>query len=857
MEEIMTKVTKSMFAFFLTFSLIFSALPLYGFAETNNAIPEKIMVSSESEETVPLLNEDKMDSEVLASIPNQTELTVLEKGSNYTYVSYADPETNTAMQGFVKNGFIIGQKDPVAEQPVEEPVTAITSQQSAHSTNKTEGNTSSSNTEKSKNTAVTGEKGATRASVSATQDSSQTDETTQGNDAAAANVSPAAQLITGIALKNPTQIYSQTNEDSKVLKSYPQGTLLKYESFTDSWYKCTVFINGRGTTGFIKKSDVENGITPQVWKTGVVLNNGIGAYSRASTASKVLKTYVQGTVLKYKTFTSGWYQSSVYVNGKATLCYFRKSDLENTITPQKSLSGITKYAKISVHAKASTSSKVLKSYAQGTLLKYKTFSSQWYQSTVYINGKATVCYIRKSDVENAVSQQEWLKGITVNSRISVFSRASTSSKVLKSYLQGTVLSYKTFTSGWYQSTVYINGKATTCYIKKSDVENAVLEQNSLRGVTRYTKINVYSRASSSSTVLKAYAQGSVLAYNTFTSGWYQSTVFINGKKVTCYIRKSDVQNAINPQLDLEGLTMKQPVSIYSKASASSSILRNYKKGVILKFSTLTGSWYECTIFISDKATKGYIKAGDMKVLEDDINFVRESTKYGLSMDDALDMQMKVNPQTDSSGSWGKASRSEVEYYLNPANFSQTSTAYYQFVVLSAYAGSDVSELNEKILTEKGILEGKGSSYISAAKQYGVNEIYLVSHSLLETGNGLSQLANGVMVNGVMVYNVYGIGAIDSDPLGGGSQYAYEHGWTSVEKAIEGGAQFVAQNYISKGQDTLYKMRWNPDGMEEYSYATHQYASDVGWAVKQTDRIVSMYNQLSRYTLVFDLPKYYL
>jgi mannosyl-glycoprotein endo-beta-N-acetylglucosaminidase len=98
--------------------------------------------------------------------------------------------------------------------------------------------------------------------------------------------------------------------------------------------------------------------------------------------------------------------------------------------------------------------------------------------------------------------------------------------------------------------------------------------------------------------------------------------------------------------------------------------------------------------------------------------------------------------------------------------------------------------------------------------------------------------------------MYGYGAKDSDPLLGGATFAYEQGWTTPEKAIIGGAQLIAQNYINKGQDTLYKMRWNPD-----SPGTHQYATDIGWAVKQVNNLKKLYDMLDFYTLVFDVPVY--
>ncbi|MDO9574857.1 MAG: hypothetical protein Q7I94_07685, partial [Candidatus Contubernalis sp.] len=106
---------------------------------------------------------------------------------------------------------------------------------------------------------------------------------------------------------------------------------------------------------------------------------------------------------------------------------------------------------------------------------------------------------------------------------------------------------------------------------------------------------------------------------------------------------------------------------------------------------------------------------------------------------------------------------------------------------------------------------------------------------------------------VKVYNMFGIGAYDSDPIRLGSEHAYKQRWFTPEEAIIGGAKFVGDSYINHPtykQDTLYKMRWNPA-----TPGTHQYATDIGWAVNQVARVQSLYDQLSTYTLQFDIPKY--
>jgi mannosyl-glycoprotein endo-beta-N-acetylglucosaminidase len=107
----------------------------------------------------------------------------------------------------------------------------------------------------------------------------------------------------------------------------------------------------------------------------------------------------------------------------------------------------------------------------------------------------------------------------------------------------------------------------------------------------------------------------------------------------------------------------------------------------------------------------------------------------------------------------------------------------------------------------------------------------------------------------MVYNMYGVGAFDGTVLSSGARYAYNECWFTPEAAIIGGAEFISKGYISAGQDTLYKMRWNPTAAEKYGYASHQYATDIGWATKQVKQIYNLYGLLDSYELTIEVPKY--
>ncbi|XCA82964.1 SH3 domain-containing protein [Exiguobacterium mexicanum] len=210
--------------------------------------------------------------------------------------------------------------------------------------------------------------------------------------------------------------------------------------------------------------------------------------------------------------------------------------------------------------------------------------------------------------------------------------------------------------------------------------------------------------------------------------------------------------------------------------------------------------------------------------------------------------------------WRRATDDEITRHVSPSSFATTSREYFQFLDLSKSADLTAPVLN-KSLVGKGILAGRGQAFIDAARTHKVNEIYLLSHALIETGHGTSALATGILVSSVdgkpvtpkTVYNMYGIGAIDGNANAKGAEHAYKEGWFTPEAAIIGGAKFISEKYIhnsNRNQNTVYKMRFNPNNP-----GTYQYATDIAWATKQTTNIYNMYQQLESYTLYFDVPKF--
>ncbi|MEB5757615.1 glucosaminidase domain-containing protein [Mammaliicoccus sciuri] len=248
-----------------------------------------------------------------------------------------------------------------------------------------------------------------------------------------------------------------------------------------------------------------------------------------------------------------------------------------------------------------------------------------------------------------------------------------------------------------------------------------------------------------------------------------------------------------------------------------------------------------------------------------LQLATESTNISTSpytLDQAVDIQMALRNGTEPkkvlSSGIRNATRAEVKDAMDTSKYVNDPVQKYQFLDLNKSQNISVTKLND-LLRGKGILENQGSAFSQAAKAVGINEIYLISHALLETGNGTSDLANGGAIdqNGnvdlnaqTKYYNMFGVGAIDKNALYGGIKYAQQAGWNTPEKAILGGAQFIANNYIKSGQNTLYKMRFNPQNP-----GVHQYATGIDFAKSNAKRISDFYQQIQTDGQYYDVDQY--
>lgn len=87
--------------------------------------------------------------------------------------------------------------------------------------------------------------------------------------------------------------------------------------------------------------------------------------------------------------------------------------------------------------------------------------------------------------------------------------------------------------------------------------------------------------------------------------------------------------------------------------------------------------------------------------------------------------------------------------------------------------------------------------------------------------------------------------------------SYNRAWTSPEKAIIGGAEFIVENYISKGQHTSYLKKFNVNPQSSYNTYNHQYMANLAAPSSEAKTSYTSYqnNNLLKLPLHFIIPIY--
>ncbi|MEH7093643.1 SH3 domain-containing protein, partial [Neobacillus vireti] len=657
---------------------------------------------------------------------------------------------------------------------------------------------------------------------------------------------------------------------ASIIVKLAKGIAVQVHSEAGGWAKITVY----GKTGYVNssflsttdpKATVNNSTPAQNQPVTKYVNissgSSLNVRKSASTSSAILTKLTHGTEVMVYSVSNGW--SEIRVNGQKgyVSSQFLTASKPTTGTTPAAEQTVKKYVNVSVGSSlnmrksASSDASILLKLSRGVEVTVYSISNGWakikaYEQTGYVNAQFL------SDTKPTPGTDS-----TTGSESNSDSTANTNPDTSSDPAAGTTPGNSSDSAAGTNPDTSSDSAAGTTPDSSTDSATGANPDNSTDEdmVVKYVNViygsslNMRASASTSAAIITKLARGTVVTILSEENGW--SKVTANGQ--TGYV-------------STRYLSETAPFNPNTTASSTEVTYENYNTSLADMVKTEMAANPQ-----TDKKYNTYIREDALKVTSSTAAIVNggswnvrggAGTNYWVigqvTNQQSVQLLNKVKGtdgynwyQIAYDKTWVNASPDDVSYYLNPQNFQSNTIDSLQFLKLSVTASLNADEVNARILAGKGILVGLASTFISAGTKYGINEMYLISHALLETNNGTSQLAKGVQLNGKTVYNMFGIGAYDSSAVSSGAQYAYNAGWFTPEAAIMGGAQFIANGYISSGQDTLYKMRWNPKAIATTGTASHQYATDIGWAAKQVSQIYNLYSLVDSYKLVLEIPKY--
>ncbi|MDV8110457.1 SH3 domain-containing protein [Bacillus sp. BAU-SS-2023] len=639
--------------------------------------------------------------------------------------------------------------------------------------------------------------------------------------------------------------------------------------------------------------------TKTIGKTKVVTATSLNVRSGPSTSNGVIGSLKQNDKVEVISESNGW--SKVKFSGKegyVSSTYLKDSNGGNTgggsenPNPTPGKTKVVTATSLNVRSGPSTSNSVIGSLKQNDKVEVISESNGW--SKVKFSGKegyVSSAYLKDSNGGNTGGGSEnpnptpgKTKVVTATS-LNVRSGPSTSNSVIGSLKQNDKVEVISESNGW--SKVKFSGKegyVSSTYLKDSDGGNtgggSENPNPSNNKIVTATSLNVRSGPSTSNGVIGSLKQNDKVEVISESNGW--SKIKFNGKEgyvSSAYLKDSDGGNtgggSENPNPSNNKIVTATSLNVRSGPSTSSSKIGSLRQNEVVEVISESNGWskikfngkegYVSSDYLKDYSGGSTGGGGSSEVVD---GATVNNTPVSYTLTQHVNQQVtKGNGNMIASRGFVQASRSDIEHYINPSNFTGSKSSMLQFLRLDSYKGGiTASELNGYLNSlsptsgGSNVFYNQGQAFINAAQKHNIDLVYLVGHSMLETGYGRSTLAQGQVLTSyqgkplpqpVKVYNFFGIGAFDGTANLSGAEAAYKNGWTTVEKTIDGSAKWLSSNYIHSskyGQNTLYKMRWS------YENLWHQYATDVNWANAISgvmNKLVGMYDTTSN--LVYEVP----
>ncbi|MDU4412405.1 MAG: SH3 domain-containing protein [Paeniclostridium sordellii] len=690
----------------------------------------------------------------------------------------------------------------------------------------------------------------------------------------------------------------KNNEKVEVISESNGWSKIKYngkEGYVSSTYLKDVNEGGNSKPNETPKPN------PNVeTKTKVVAATSLNVRSGPSTGNSVIGSLKNNEKVEVISESNGW--SKIKYNGKegyVSSTYLKDSNEGGTSKPDEKPNvgakiKVVAATSLNVRSGPSTGHGIIGSLKNNEKVEVISESNGW--SKIKYNGKegyVSSTYLKDSN-EGGTSKPDEKPNVETKIKVvaatslNVRSGPSTSHGIIGSLKNNEKVEVISESNGW--SKIKYNGKegyVSSTYLKDSN-EGGTSKPDEKPNVeikikvVTATSLNVRSGPSTGHGIIGSLKNNEKVEVISESNGW--SKIKYNGKEgyvSSTYLKDSNEGGAVTPpeQTKTKVVTATS-LNVRSGPSTGHGIIGSLKNNEKVEVISESNGWskikyngkegYVSSTYLSDYQGGGTNPGGGSGGSSSEVvdGAIVNYRNLNYSLQDHVNKQAsKGNGNMISGRGFVQASRSDIEHYINPKNFTSSKSGMLQFLRLDSYKGGiSASELNGYLnslspaSSGTNVFYNQGQAFLDAARKYNIDVVYLVGHSMVETGYGKSTLAQGQILTSykgsplpkpVKVYNFFGIGAFDGTANLSGAEAAYKNGWTTVEKTIEGSAKWLSQNYIHNGgydQNTLYKMRWS------YEHLWHQYATDVNWAnviSSVMSRLVGMYDTNSN--LVYEVP----
>lgn len=458
-----------------------------------------------------------------------------------------------------------------------------------------------------------------------------------------------------------------------------------------------------------------------------------------------------------------------------------------------------------------------------------------------------------------------VSGESVNVRENAGTDSTAITKLSKGHVVR-VIGEKTASNGglWYQITFEENGVQKSGYMHSAYVKvlSVCMDKD---GYVTGDGVNVRSGAGTSNAVIiklntghEVHIKGST-ATDTGTV-WYHITFTkdeqtYEGFMSSAYIRVAEDTAPVDPSEDPEYEKYLEQQGF--PESYRTYLRRLHKKNPLWTFVAFpTGLNWEDAVAAESRLGTNLVPLGSITAFKSlQIGAINWTTGQWIGFDGAA---------------WVAAAEGAVRYYMDPRSFLKDENTILQFEsqkyeltqtregVESIIKGTHMEYGNTVI---DGVTIDFADIFMRAGEAYNISPYHLATRARQETGvngsNSSKQIKDEAYQEFHGYYNFFNIGAYPDngyDATYNGLLRAKKEGWDSPEKSIMGAAEILAQNYIARGQNTLYFQKFDVVGYNN-SYYAHQYMTNLLAAESEAKTMEKTYANFREAAITYIVPVY--